>query len=431
MNGKKIVNIIGGGIAGLSAAIILAEKDFKVRVFEASNSIGGRAKSFIDNKSNDLTDNGQHIMIGAYKYFMDFILKFNKVDDFEIQKSLYSVFNTGSKTSIIDTSLLPSKLGFIYGFSKFDLLNIYEKFQIINFYLRIILNVKFNSEISALELLRKWKQNDKLIHLFWRPLIISALNTEPNIASAEVFINVMKQGFFKDNKSSGFIFARKSFSNILSNFAHPNIEIFVNHSVNKINFGNGEVDSISVRGKEFYADFNIAAIPPYALSRLVDANEFLFLSKFEYSPIVSIYLWYQNFEIEHKFSNLVGGNFDWIFNKNKIDKRKSEFGNGFFTFTKSAANEMITLSNDEILNKSIDDMKKFYNCNEIPIHYKIYKEKFATISASPKIEMLRKSIPDCISKLFLCGEWTNTGLPSTLEGAAKSGYRIANLINYD
>jgi uncharacterized protein with NAD-binding domain and iron-sulfur cluster len=89
---------------------------------------------------------------------------------------------------------------------------------------------------------------------------------------------------------------------------------------------------------------------------------------------------------------------------------------------------MMNLKNNEILDLALDDIKKYYDFKQIPKHYRVFKEKFATIKSTPESDKFRPSNNTSIKNLKIAGEWTNTGFPSTLEGAALSGREAAKLI---
>lgn len=425
MNEKKNIIIIGAGVAGLNAAQILARNGFKVKVFEAASSCGGRAKSFIDTTSGDTIDNGQHILIGAYTEFLDFLGNINVRDNLLIQKSLKTDFISEGKIYSLDTGKFFGNLGYLLGFVNFKLLSNGDKIKIAAFYLKLKLNLIKHNNPNTYNLLKSNNQSDELIKIFWEPLIISAMNTNIHEASSKIFINVMQQGFFKNKQAAGLIIPKISFSELFDKIINNDFQIFYNQRVTKINDENNQIKSIIANGEEHFADYYISAVPPFVLKSLIDDKNFAYLSDFEYSPIVSAYLWFADDKIRIPFANFVNGNFDWVFNKSVIDLKKSSFAKGFYSFTKSCAVELMNMNNNAILELILKDMQNNFNIDDKPIHYRIIKEKFATIKSDINSDSIR---PECITNFtnfFLAGEWTATGFPSTLEGAALSGKNAA------
>jgi protoporphyrinogen oxidase len=95
MSSKKTVTVIGGGVAGLSAAVFLNEKGFKVKLLEASPKLGGRAYSFFDKEKDLFFDNGQHILAGWYENTFEYLKIIGSYDKLNFQKSLeVNFFNT-------------------------------------------------------------------------------------------------------------------------------------------------------------------------------------------------------------------------------------------------------------------------------------------------------------------------------------------------
>lgn len=426
MKSKKNIIIFGAGVAGLNAARILNGLGFEVTIFEAAQSIGGRAKSFVDSKFGDTIDNGQHILINAYSEFLDFIDINSIADKLLIQNSLKTDFISNSKVFTLDTGKMIGNLGYLYGFIDFKLLGFRDKLRIAEFYLKLKFRLIKANQSSVYELLKYHNQSDELINLFWAPLVISAMNTNISEASAQIFINIMKLGFFKDKNAAGLIIPRVPYSTFYNMINNMNINY--NHRVTNINLEHNKVISISIDGREYFADYYISAVPPYILKTLISNINFNYLNHFEYSPIVSAYLWFPNEIIEQPFANIVNGNFDWIFDKSKIDIKHSQFSNSIYSFTKSCADDFMNLSNNSILEKISEDLRTHFNYYEKPLHYRIFKEKFATIKSTPESDLIRPKSETEFGNLFLAGEWTDTGFPSTLEGAAISGRNAAEAI---
>ncbi|HKV54438.1 MAG TPA: FAD-dependent oxidoreductase, partial [Candidatus Binataceae bacterium] len=82
------VVIVGGGFAGLSAGVALAERGFRVALLESKPALGGRAYSFPDPESEDFVDNGQHVLMGCYRETLDFLGKLGTRDRLIVHRNL-------------------------------------------------------------------------------------------------------------------------------------------------------------------------------------------------------------------------------------------------------------------------------------------------------------------------------------------------------
>jgi zeta-carotene desaturase len=160
--------------------------------------------------------------------------------------------------------------------------------------------------------------------------------------------------------------------------------------------------------------------------------------RFKASPIISIQLWFDRMIMEKEFAALVDTRVQWVFDKSwkfrkhlgretvKLQKEKGQH----LSLVISGAQEFVEMSKEELLTISMKDLRrvlpKAKNANIV--HSIVIKEKRATFSPSPGLEAIRPLPKTSISNLFLAGDWTNTGLPATIEGAVLSGKKTAELI---
>lgn len=427
----KKVAIIGTGIAGISAAIeLLNQAGLEITMFEAKSTIGGRVFSLYDNIAEEVIDNGKHLMVGAYKYFFSLLERLNTVGNLKFQDFLKIDFNDNGKKYRIQSGKY-GKLSLLISLFKVKNLNFTEKINFIKFISRLnqIRKGFSGNHLTTLDLLIKHKQNDNLNKLFWEPLILATMNVKPKEADAGIFLEILSQAFFSDIDSQKLVFSKIPLMELLS----PIEKLY--NSKFKIRFSTF-VKSLSKNDKGYVINSDISeifdavvfAIPPNSLKKifqlsdnLPENNLFKFFEMVEFSPIVSAYLWSKIDFLDTNFEAMIGTNFHWIF------KEKS---NGIrFTLTKSNAEELIHFSRNEILEMIYKDLEKLYPKfkREEIYHYQIIFEKNATIKLTPEIEKVRPA--QRIEKgLYLCGDWTDTQLPATMESAAKSGQLAARFL---
>lgn len=436
---KKIA-IIGAGISGITAAKYLAEAGHIVLLLEATNTIGGRVRSFVDGKTGERIDNGQHILIGAYKELLHLINDAELTEILHIQKSLEVCYKGTKNKDILKTDRLPGELGFLLGLWQFKLLSKKSKIEIIKFGVRL----KFSSiqikNKTALEFLVENNQTKESIEIFWQPLAIATLNTELEYASAELLYYVMKNGFFAGRRNSRLIIPKVDFNDLLQKIInHNNIEILYNKKVKEIIFGNDMCITINTNDEEYQADLVVSAIPHYQLKKILPINNKtdeinnIIQNDLDYTSIVNVYLWFDREVMEEHFVTFTGSNLQWAFNKRKLynyDKEAGEKYPGLISIVFSSAEEMLSKSQKEIAFEAWQELKIYYpivNTAEL-LHWRVLIEKFATFKADNKNLETRKKMPQSINNLFIAGEWTERLYPSTLESATMSGKRIANLI---
>lgn len=433
----KSVCVIGGGIAGLSAAVFLAERNFcecatipKVTIFERSPQLGGRAKSFYDSVTNNFFDNGQHLLIGAYKETLNFLSKIGAEENFYFQNNLEIPFVLpNGKEILFKVSSSGNELKRAFDILKLKTLSVKDRVKLLELFHRIkTIDSDPHIKKSITQFLIEQKQSDLVRERFWNIIAISTLNCSPDKASAKMFIDILKIIFFVDKGSSILIFPKYDLSHSYVEPAKEYLskmgcEIKTNLSVDSITLDGNIIKSIRTsNGEEHHFDYYIFAVNFFELPKIDGLKNYFDLRNFSNlnsSPILAIYIWFEKNFFQKKFYSLVESPIQWIFNK----------GN-FIAIVVSNASDLITKTKEEILNLCEYELKKyfpFYNEMKI-IHTQIVKEKRATFIPDADSYLLRLSQKTKIKNLFLAGDWTNTGLPATLEGAVISAKRCMELI---
>jgi len=430
--------IIGGGLAGLTAASILSSKNFSVTLFESSPKLGGRTYSFIDKGTVTEIDNGQHIMMGCYKETLSFLKLIGAENNFDYQKNLFLKFIDSHKNQYqINASTLFYPLNLLLSIIDYNALSASDKLYFILFLLKLpFISKNTIKRITVKEWLEVEGQSLNTIKSFWEILCIGALNTKLEKASALVFYDVLIQIFFKDNSSSTIILPKFGLSESLINPAERfikknNGQVILSETMQEIRIENQKVVEVKTEKNVYnYFDYVISAIPHHAFEKIICTkkinieckleHELNLELKQEYSAILNIHIWLNADKLSEKFYGLIDSPLHWIFVKEK-----------HINIVISDANYLVDKSKEEIFDFVIEELIKYTSITRKDIsQYKIIKEKRATFV--PAIDTIgrRPNSKTSIKNLFLAGDWTNTGLPSTIESAVKSG-RIAadNVVN--
>jgi hypothetical protein len=170
-----------------------------------------------------------------------------------------------------------------------------------------------------------------------------------------------------------------------------------------------------ITGDKPYSDFDFAimAIPEYAVKKIFNNSEiFLTLPEFEYSPILNVHLWLKENPFKEKFYGFIGSQIHWLFNHGK-----------HISLTTSSAENLINLENDEIVKRFCSEIELYFPIfkPELVIDSKVVKEKRATFIPDIASNTERKNFNWQLENFVLAGDWTNTGLPATIESAVLSG----------
>jgi len=419
--------IIGGGLAGISSAVFLTKNNHKVHLIEASPKLGGRAYSFIDKTTNDIIDNGQHILVGAYKTTFELLRIIGTENLPYYQKKLYTTYITkGGKSFTLKASHIFYPLNLLQAILSFDLLNFNERVGIIKIISKLVfLNKKELVAKTVLEWLEDNNQSENSIKVFWELLTVSTLNTPIEEASSLMFAKVLKEIFLKGNKAATIVLPNYGLSELFCEPAEKYLknskaEISLSEKVISIETDGEKVTEVKTNKKAITDfDFVISAVPFYLLQKLLPELPLLNLvnENIEVSPIITIHLWLDKDILEEKFYGLIDSKIHWIY-KNK----------NHYSVVISAAEEMVELDSKEIYEICFKELEKYFPKikNVVIQNYKVLKEKRATFKSTPKSDEIRKKIKSPYKNFLLAGDWTNTKFPSTIEGAILSGKSYNN-----
>ncbi|MFO7525946.1 MAG: FAD-dependent oxidoreductase, partial [Ignavibacteriaceae bacterium] len=165
-------------------------------------------------------------------------------------------------------------------------------------------------------------------------------------------------------------------------------------------------------------DFVVSAIPLYALEKIIPVSYLDKIPELKYSSILTVHIWLKDNPLRENFYGLINSPLHWIFNKKT-----------HLTLVISDADYLIDQTKDEILSLVSIELKNFAGINEDQItDFQVIKEKRATFIPSENINNLRPTVRTGLKNLFVAGDWIDTGLPSTIESAVKSGRMAAEAI---
>lgn len=427
--------IIGSGVAGMSAAVETAGKpNQEVLVLEKAGRIGGRCFSFYDDKSGLLFDNGQHVMINAYTNFLHLIEQLGTSNLLINSEAINVPFRLDDKSAgSFDCSKYHGKIGHIAGLFGLKNISLFDKLKLLKFILSLN-SIKNIENESAEILLLKSGQSKDLIKYFWEPVVLAVLNAKIETASAQVFVNTLKIVFNGKANASALIFPLSGLSNLFDPFEEylnkRGSKLILNSKVDKLYIENNKIQAVETAGTILECDNVICTLPPNSLQTLfIKSNIAYSLYNFEYSTIVSAYLIFNVDFIEDKFIGLLDSKLHWVFNKSKIQKSKSS-GKGFYSITISAAEELSKLPNRDIEQIILAEFERHFPESKNVTLERIFvmADRRATIKLNADAALHRANTDTSIQGLYLAGDWTNTGLPATIESASESGIRAAHKI---
>ncbi len=418
--------VIGGGFAGLTTAVYLANKNLKVDLLESSPKLGGRTYSFLAKDGITVVDNGQHILMGCYYETLRFMKMIGAHNNLNYQSALEINFLKENFQLIkLNTKSLPYPFNLLSGILKYKAVVFSDRLKIIKFFLKVF--TYSDEELNRLtveEWLKKENQNNEINKALWEILSIGALNTSIRKASAKVFSLILKEIFLKGKSASGIILPEYGLSetyceNSVRYLEEKGCRIFLSSAVKELVVQQNRIVEVKTEN-DTITDFEcvISAIPFYALQKIITLSYINKKPELRYSSIVSIHVWLSANPLKERFYGLINSPLHWIFNNNT-----------HITLVISDADYLIEKSKEEIIELASNELQKFTNIPADDIlDYQVIKEKRATFVPAENILNSRPSVVTALDNFFVAGDWIDTGLPSTIESAVKSGRMAAESV---
>jgi squalene-associated FAD-dependent desaturase len=425
---KLNVGIIGGGYAGLAAAVTLAQRGIPVTVFESAKQLGGRARGVSYN--NTQLDNGQHLLLGCYRETLRLIelVGGNVAKDFvrlPLQLELHGQFS-------FKAPHLPAPLHLFFALLGARGLSLTQRLSAARFMLAMRLkNFRLPQDIAVAQLLATYRQDENLILKLWEPLCIAALNTPIHKASGQVLLNVLCDSLSRFRADGDMLLPRIDFT-----------ALFPQRAANYVEQHGGQV--LTARGVERIAVYDeyielttapqtgkyshvICAAPPTVAANLLRpvatlAETVAAIDGLEHQPIYTVYLQYpDNVKLPYPMLGLHQRVSQWLFDKGQIAGQ-----HGLIAAVISAEGVHQNLSQNELAQQVIAELGAEFGILITPQWVKVIAEKRATFCCSPGLK--RPQQQTSISRLFLAGDYTAGDYPATLEGAIISGIKCASLV---
>lgn len=442
--------VIGGGLAGLSAATALAESGIRVQLLEKRPYLGGRATSYALPDGSHI-DNCQHVTLGCCTNLADFYQRTGAAGKIRHYDVLYFADRKG-RASSIRSSPLPPPFHTSLSFLKFNSLHWQDKRAIAKALLSIARSGGHSSEtngMTMLEWLRQNEQTETAIQRFWRVVLVSALDEELHLTDARYGIDVFWKAFLQNRK--GYVLGVPCvplgdlYEECRRGIERRSGAIQVRATVRELRFREEKFESVRLDdGRELHADACIAAVPHDVLLELLPeemrANHSTFgkLRSLQTSPITGVHLWYDREVLDLPFLTLMDHTVQWIFNKSALYRAKSgsekqsaeASGEQYLQLVISASYDLIPKSRQEIIDlcvKEVGEVLPRARATQLR-KASVVKEVHATFSPRPGSDMFRPPQRTELQGFFLAGDWTRTGWPSTMEGAVRSGYLAAEAV---
>jgi squalene-associated FAD-dependent desaturase len=409
---QKIVHIIGAGISGLSAAIRLANANYRVNLHEATQQAGGRCRSYFDAATNLTIDNGNHLLLSGNRHAVAYARSIGTEAGLVGPKRAQFPFvdlTTGQRWQLdLGEGRLP--------------LWVFDE-------ARRVPDTALRDYLALMPLI--WAAQSKrvadaipcegtLYQRLVQPLLLAALNVDPPEGSAGLAGAVVRETLLAGGQACRPLIARDGLSAVLVEpaikllrdkgasiqFGHELREFSLSAgSVGELKFG---TDTVTVAPD----DSVIMAVPPRPAAALLPGIK----TPTKFRAIVNAHFRFDPPKDMPPLIGVVGGLVEWLF---AFPQRLS--------VTISNGDRLVDMPREELAQAIWRDICKAGGVQgELP-PWQIVRERRATFEATPEQNALRPGAITNWKNLFLAGDWTDTGLPATIEGSVRSGNRAADL----
>jgi zeta-carotene desaturase len=422
------IAVIGGGLAGLAAALAIGSAGRQVKVFEARPFLGGRATSYALNTADEESptiDNCQHVLLRCCTNLMDFYRRLGVADRIHFYREFYWI-EPGGRTSIMRRGLLPAPLHFTESFATLKFLSLGDRLGIGRALLSVPREYRTRKDldrITMMDWLREKKQGTRAIERFWQQILVSAINEDIEHMAAIHGLQVFYLGFLSSASSYEMGIPNVPLANLYgaeSWARYPQVQFAYRSNVQRIHVENGRFAGLVVNGNCIAAEACVLAVPFEKIAAIAPGLA-LDLSPFTHSPITGIHLWFDRPITELPHATLLDRTIQWMFNK--------EAGK-HIQLVVSASRSLVDMGRAEVIEVAMRELKEFFpKASEAVLQRAhVVKEVRATFSAAPNLETIRPENWTPVANLYLAGDWTRSGWPATMEGAVRSGYLAAEAL---
>jgi squalene-associated FAD-dependent desaturase len=436
--------IIGGGLAGLSSALALAECGLKVLVLERNGSLGGRASSSQDARTGDTVDIGPHIFHSEYHNMLALLEQLGTRDLVTWQPNKVLTLASQPRNVVLRHWPLPPPLSLLPSLLVAPGLGVSDYLSMIR---TTWFAMQFGEEdvsaldqMSALEFLKEKGVSEAMINWWWRfaAMVVTSVPLERCSAAALMRIHAQLSGhrglhFGFAAVGLGELYIPRSVERIESAGGQILMQSEVHRLLGEDRFGGVELTD----GTKIHARYCVSAIPPQDLQPLIpnhwQAHEgFTDLRKFEASPYISCYIWFDRVVATERFVSHLWSpsrlNYDF-YDLSKIRR-------GWADRPSIVASNIIYshrahgMSDSEIIAATIEEMMEFAPevGNARVLNSRVHRIPMAIPCPTVGTEICRPKADTPVPGLFLAGDWTQTALPCTMESAVRSGWLAAERV---
>ena len=396
------VAVVGGGLAGLAAALELVDAGLEVTVLEARPTLGGAVQTLPEREGDPGSppDNGQHIGLGCFTEYLRFLDRIGESGSYLRIRLGLPVVDEGGRFATIAPSL-PALLQYSH-------LSLRARSRLPFTTLRLR-SAQPEPQETFGALLRRLGETSESIDRFWDVFIRPALNLPADEVDAEAGLFTVRTALLGPRANSDLILPTKPLGRMHGDAAGRALDDRVRLE--------RRVETLD----ELDADAIVLAVPPRESARLLGEPE----PALEDSPIVSVHLWFDQPILEVPLAALLGTDAHWVFDRGRLLGEEPRAAGQYLTVVSSGVPELLAVRGRELVEQIAGQLTARLGEAEL-LWSRVSREPYATIAVRPGVQ--RPGPETSRPNVVRAGAWTDTGWPATMESAIRSGRRAAQHI---
>jgi hydroxysqualene dehydroxylase len=393
--------VVGGGLAGLAAALELVDAGHEVTVLEARPTLGGAVQTLPEREGDPQPppDNGQHIALGCFTEYLRFLDRVGEGGSYLRTRLGLPVLDEAGRVATIEPSL-PALL-------RYGHLPLRDRLRVPLVTARCR-NAKPLPGETFGQLLRRLGTSDAGVERFWDVFIRPALNLPTDEVDAEAGLFTVRTALLGPRANSDLVLPTRPLGHMHGDAAGHVL-------ANRVRLEQ-RVDSLD----EIDADAIVVAVPPRESARLLGDPE----PVLEDSPIVSVHLWFDRPLLAQPLAALIGTDAHWVFDRGALTGHRPERGQ-YLTVVSSGVPELLEIRGRELVERIAGQLTGRLGEADL-LWSRVSREPYATIALRPGVQ--RPGVETSRPNVARGGAWTDTGWPATMESAVRSGRRAAQHI---
>jgi squalene-associated FAD-dependent desaturase len=435
------VVVIGAGCAGLAAASALAEAGMRVVVIEQAPRLGGRASAFTDPATGERVDNGQHVLFGCYRQTYKMLRRLGTEHFAPLQPRLaLAMVGPDGRRFDLRCPRLPPPLHLLVGVLTWRALSWTDRRSILRIGKTLSYAAEFGPAVLAADVpehqtvdawLQAAGQTKRLCDWLWHPLTLAALNQPAHVAAARPFVRVLGELFGPRKEDAAVGLSTVPLDELYAEPARRFVEtrggsVHTGESATVV-IDDGRVIGVRTPRRSIATKLVVSAVPWYAFDSIWEPSVPAALEtiaanarRMRPSPIVTVNLWLDGPTIDVPFVGLVDNDVHWVFDKRQIVGGRANH----LALVTSGADRFVEAENKIVTAAACEALRPVLSTPRRVTRSVVVRERRATFSLAPGGPP-RPGTVTSLPGFYIAGDWTDTGLPATIEGAVLSGHAAA------